>query len=685
MSKTTLTNGRFRLTLPPLAGGLDLAATPEAIADNELADGKNLWFHRGALRTRPGLCCREEGRTVLREPMEGDTFTFAGVTALGASTVVGDIPAQVVAERWSENGKERIRPVRIGGDGIAYPYRDEGNGEMTPFSATHCLVANDENGTPLFFTPEGVFVSGGESMDGRWMSMEEWLYVPLLLVGGFGATQVRNAQVTGIAFEAPNLLTPRFKAQYTTDNDGVYFFLPRRGLDDEPVTATLVDDTGTEHDYTVEAGATESEEEWGYRLHVDRAGGYVWFTADGSPVAPAAFGRSGNLTVTASKSDTTGRRRLLGMRFGVWYGGDSRGLFGGTRLFVAGNPLYPHLVHWSDVNNALYFPATNFAYVGDATDAITAFGKQEDALIIFKERELYAAGYESSPVSAAQLTSGAVGDVTAAAAAFPLTPLSAGIGCDRPATIRLCHDRLVWANRDGRVHMLLAKSVYSGRNIRTLSGRIAPGLEALSTADWDNASAAAQNGWYYLLTGNTVWALHYDTPAFVRYAGYAADRDAQEQLCWFRWDVTLPGVSWQLLTGQEGSAVLYGLKQDGGGLSRLLYTFDGDEDSLPTESGFSAVPIPFSAATKRWDLEAPGTYKQVTGLRLGMAGSARVRVTLTDGDGGAWCSATLTAASIGRLLTGLRRVRRVQLSLFGEGPVALTDAALDGRGTGEVR
>ena len=399
MSNTTYENGRFRLTLPPLSGGLDLAAEPEAIGDNELADGVNLWFHRGALRTRPGLYCREEGRTVLREPIEGDDYAFSGVTALGVSTVVGDTTAQVVAERWSENGKERIRPVRIGGDGIAYPYRDEGNGEMDPFSATHCLVTNDENGTPLFFTPDGVFISGGESMDGRWMSMEEWLYVPLLRVGGIGATQVRNAPVTGTAFEAPNLLTPRFKAQYTTDNNGVYFFLPLRGLDDEPVSATLIDDTGTEHSYTVEAGATVSEEVWGFCLNVDRAGGYVWFaTADGTPLVPPAYGHSGNLTVEASKTDAAGRKRLLGMRFGTWYGGDSRGLFGGTRLFVAGNPLYPHLVHWSDVNNALYFPAPNYAYVGDATDAITAFGKQEDALIIFKERELYAAGYESTPV-----------------------------------------------------------------------------------------------------------------------------------------------------------------------------------------------------------------------------------------------------------------------------------------------
>ena len=155
MSDTTYKGGRFRLTLPPLSGGLDLAAEPDAIDDSCLSEGSNLWFTRGCLRTRPGLYCREEGRTVLREPIEGDTYAFSGVTALGVSTVVEDTPAEVVAERWSENGKERIRPVRIGGDGIAYPYRDEGNGEMDPFPPPTVWLPTTKTVRRCFSPPTG--------------------------------------------------------------------------------------------------------------------------------------------------------------------------------------------------------------------------------------------------------------------------------------------------------------------------------------------------------------------------------------------------------------------------------------------------------------------------------------------------------------------------------------------------
>ena len=54
---------------------------------------------------------------------------------------------------------------------------------------------------------------------------------------------------------------------------------------------------------------------------------------------------------------------------------------------------------------------------------ITAFGKQGKYLIIFKEREIYSVGYAAK--------SG-----TSNTAAFPLTQLPYGRGCDQPGTVR---------------------------------------------------------------------------------------------------------------------------------------------------------------------------------------------------------------------------------------------------------
>ena len=691
MSSLSGRRGRFRLQMPAPSGGLDAAQEPDAIGDNRLADSLNLWWERGALRTRPGLYSTAAQCAVLHaapEPDVEDTYSFGGVTAQGLQTMVGEVPAEVVTERFTENGFSRILPLRLGNDGSLYPYLDDDQKPMSAMYSKNCLVVASEYGKPLFFMDDGVRIIGGESIEGRWMDMEEWIYSPLLLVGGSGVKLKTEGTVTGRSFEAPNLLTSRFRAQYTTDGEGIYYFLPQKRLSAEPVTACLEDNTGSTHFYTIEADATASAAEWSYTLHVDRTAGCVWFTgADGTPAAVVSSVHGGNLTVEAGKANPTARKKILGMTLSCWFGGDSGGLRGGTRLFLAGNPLYPHLVHWSDVNNALYFPEGNYAYVGDADQRITALCRQEDSLILFKERELYAAGYESTPVSAADLTAGTVSDVTAACAAFPLVPLSSEIGCDCPATIRLCHGRLVWANRNGGVYTLLSRDACGARNVRTLSGAIAPLLRGLSADDWNNASAAAADGWYLLLTGHTVWALRFDSPAFVRYAGYAADREAQKQLCWFRLDVTVPGVTWQLLSGRGSGAVFYGLQEENGSLIRRLYTFSGKADCVPQTTGFAETPIFFSAETARLDLGEPGTYKDVTGARLDLTAeaSARVKITLTDGEGGAWYSPALPVTRGCRLLTGLRGVRRVQLKLQGCGSAALSGWELTGTETGGVK
>ena len=114
-------------------------------------------------------------------------------------------------------------------------------------------------------------------------------------------------------------------------------------------------------------------------------------------------------------------------------------------------------MHWSDLNNPLYFPENNFSTVGDGSQKITAFGKQNDMLIIFKEHEIYYTNYASNNFTAEEVMSGAIIDVASSSATFPLTQIHSLIGCDCPNTIRLCANRLVWATTD-------KKSLYACRN-----------------------------------------------------------------------------------------------------------------------------------------------------------------------------------------------------------------------------
>jgi len=671
----------FRFRLPPPAGGLDLSAPPEAMETDRLSDSENLWWSRGKLRTRPGLSTNNQRRLVTT-PMPEGYFVYGGIHTTG--TAVKDKDGNpLVWEHYKFGTTEYLYPFYIDENGAEVPLEDDDGEPMQHFQNSSMLVANNEAGKPLFFTADGIFSNTGESMSGRWTNVEEFCHVPLMLVGGIG-TNVKNSEYAeGTLFQAKNCLTPRFQAQYTTDGKGIYFYLPQKRLDAEDVVVRYTDGAGQEHTYTVPYDDTVSPFANGKRLAVDRVAGCVWFeNINAVPMALSADTRGGNLTVEAQKTDARAREKILGMRLACWFGGDSGGGEKGARLFLAGNPDYPHMLCWSDTNNALYFPESNFAYIGDATQSITALAKQEDMLVIFKEREMYAATYTAQSVSERAFLDGEVGEVTAVTASLPITPLSAEIGCDCPETIALCHNRLVWAHSQEGVFTLLSQNPYSTRNIRPLSAPIDAGLKSLPAAAWENASAATFEGWYLLLTGDTVWVLRYDDTAFVRFG--TTDRKAQQALCWYRWNITLANVTWSRLVGGK-IPVLCGLFNLSGGYMYLQYVFDGDVDMVPVSGGCASKPVMFRAATACMDMGETGRYKDITGLWLDMTCDGTLTLSLADETGSLWY-ATQGATTRGvRMLPSVRFVKRAKLCVSGSGVVAWGESELSGCEKGKVR
>lgn len=90
----------------------------------------------------------------------------------------------------------------------------------------------------------------------------------------------------------------------------------------------------------------------------------------------------------------------------MWFGGDAAGISGGSRVFLGANTdeKEKSLVIWSGLNNPLYFPENCYAYVGNNSQSVTAFGRQSDMLVIFKERETYLTQYvRNSSITASDL------------------------------------------------------------------------------------------------------------------------------------------------------------------------------------------------------------------------------------------------------------------------------------------
>ena len=102
------------------------------------------------------------------------------------------------------------------------------------------------------------------------------------------------------------------------------------------------------------------------------------------------------MVITAPCSNTKENlKKVFAMTRQMWFGGDAAGISGGSRVFLGANTdeKEKSLVIWSGLNNPLYFPENCYAYVGNNSQSVTAFGRQSDMLVIFKERETYLTQY----------------------------------------------------------------------------------------------------------------------------------------------------------------------------------------------------------------------------------------------------------------------------------------------------
>jgi hypothetical protein len=101
-----------------------------------------------------------------------------------------------------------------------------------------------------------------------------------------------------------------------------------------------------------------------------------------------------------------------------------------------------------------YFPAEHYNLAGDAGEAITGFGRQQDYLVIFKERSVGRASSALRRIDGREFIHG------------PMWGLTRAIGCDLPYTIQLIQTNLVFCNSKRGVHMVLDSSSAYENNIK---------------------------------------------------------------------------------------------------------------------------------------------------------------------------------------------------------------------------
>ncbi len=565
-------NGRLTAVTPALNGGLDVNRAPWLIGDNQLSDCRNLWWKDGALRSRDGFFTTPE-----------DGYAYNGQTCRFA----------VDREGWILMAEQADTQMTV------YAFSPDGGGRQTLWSdkvaagTTFCLVPAGgtlDQHTLLLYLSDGRLVAFHPS-EGTALAMATGFYEPLLMVNGRPVVKGEKETVTGILYEPRNRLNTRFRCDFTSDGVGVHYYLPVKNLTGNLHIQVKTSETTIEG-YLVEEGQYDSGD-GEYNVRVNRQEGCISFTHNGSLRTLEDTGLRNNVRIWAST--VLEGPSPFDMTFGTWYGGESSGTAGGTRLFLAGNAAHPDAVVYSAVNNPLYFPESSWTAVGTPDQPVTALGKQEKYLVLFKERELYLAEYrQGDTVTGDDLQSGEVTDMAAAAASFPLTPLSVEIGCDSPRTLALLDNRLVWANTDGAVYRLSALNTTYNRTVTRMGDSIHPLLKGETPL-----SACVYDDRYYLLCDRTLWVL--------------ADHDT---LSWYRfeWHDNAMGPHTLCRRGDRLAVIA-----DGGG-KQQWFTLTGQTDVFPLES-YGTRPVSGMLCTKSYDFGTPETEKQVLGVAAEVGGT----------------------------------------------------------------
>ena len=413
--------------------------------------------------------------------------------------------------------------------------------------------------------------------------------------------------------------------------------------------------------------------------------------------------------------------KVFFMHRNTWFGGESEGINGGTRLFLGGNitDSEKSLLLWSDLNNPLYFSENNYAYLGDSSSAITTFGKQGEYLIIFKEKEIFGTYYQqTSGVTAENIIDQSAIDTSTLFARFPMIQLHTAIGCDCPDTVQLCRNRLVWAESSGKVYTLVSQNQYNERAIFEVSSMIERKLKTEEKANLKTSCAIDWEGRYLLFCGSHVYVMEYNSYGYTHVSSYTKQEDAVTKIPWYYWelpikpdcaaaccDVMLLPVfidAGKLAGNTHGYITMAYISGEDGNDIMTYRSYNGNYPDEPYDSSkwtlyTEEYDIYSTLKTKLFEFGAHGYYKNVDKLVLSLGnnggkpinvsfvtdmGTEEETVMLDGDDTKAYSSGYVKSLQLNPCI---RQVERFGVRLSCEGPLAVDGITLTYRITGGVR
>ena len=644
----------YTLNIPELSGGMNLRDGLNQVNDNQLTDAKNVWFKDGALRTRPRM--KLNGQSYSVEVTKGKKSTVK--MHYDNSTVVNGVKYYLQVIEYSYPNGDYINNKFI----LRYVSEDMDIIELGSVTVSdidfivHNYLCFQHNGDIYFFTgTDRAFmyvikrISEGTYETPKQLT-EKDMHVPLVATNCLPAQATDYSGAGGNMINGYNLLTGYYKVVYSmVDKDAETTSLcylplqPTRQPDGngysyaigKKVTAEYTDIKGNTYSHEVTIGADGN----GYESKPREDGlimsvyyNQIYFTvdaADGFATLAKDQYVKNNLTITApGPHDVTDELKVFNMTVSAWFGGTFYGIYGGSRLFLGGNisDTEKALVVWSDLNDPLYFSENNYAYVGDKAQAVVAFGKQADTLIILKERETYQTQYVASDSpTAEEVINQSVLDLSTTSAYFPMTLVHGYIGCDCPDTVQLCRNRLVWANRNGKVYTLVSQNQYNERAIYEVSEMVERRLKG--EGQLHKAYAVDYDGYYVLQTGSHLYVMDYNSYGYTYIASHSKTEDANIKIPWYYWE--LPKAP-ECIMATANMLMMPIVDTEDVDEINLVFIHHYDMAYIDGTSGddYNGQHIPSFVQTKLFDFGQPSKYKSVptVNMSLGHNDNAPVKI-----------------------------------------------------------
>lgn len=436
------------LDFPRLDGGLNTWELDYRLKANESPDMVNLWWKDGALCSRNGqvFATSDEVLGTGWSAYEGlywnHAFFHVGDKLYHARLNDPDVSAGdvVLKELLSGVPENRGTWFRYGDD---LYYKNRGG---------YFVVAHQEDSS---------FTAGAVEA-----------YAP--------TTQINTEPATGAgdAYQPENRISPRKTVEYSTVKGVTEYHLPVQGIDS--VDKVVVDGKELTEGYTADLGA-----------------GTVTFAEEPAHHDPVQVN---TVKITYTKRNDDAMASVMDCPYAAVYGGDQN-----ICVVVGGCPAQPNAYFWCGnhiVMDPGYFPMEQYNFAGDTEEKITGFGKQQNMLVIFKEKSV-----GRTIMSTTTMDTGRV------LITMNYTAINSRIGCDLPWSIQLVENNLVFCNTDRGVHIVKDSSSAYENNIESISRKVDNGmLPAVRKAE--TVTSYDDGDLYWLVADGEVYAWDYSLSAY---------------------------------------------------------------------------------------------------------------------------------------------------------------------------